>query len=59
MREGLFILCATQVGQTLQEHSKMAGNLTDLLEPSAEDVPALKRWLTQRDKCLTAISKMK
>ncbi|KAK8778414.1 hypothetical protein V5799_020243 [Amblyomma americanum] len=40
-------LCRT--GQALQGQTKDDGNLLDLLDERSQDVPALKRWMEQRD----------
>ncbi|XP_040063052.2 zinc finger MYM-type protein 1-like [Ixodes scapularis] len=45
-------LCRT--GQALLGHTLQDGNLVDLLEERSEDVPALKTWLTRRDKWLSS-----
>lgn len=44
-------LCTT--GQALQGRTKQDGNLLELLEERSGDVPALKGWLTRRDKWLS------
>ncbi|CAN7980597.1 unnamed protein product [Ixodes pacificus] len=44
-------LCRT--GQALRGRGKGDGNLLDLLEERSEDVPALKTWLTKRDKWIS------
>ncbi|KAH9379775.1 hypothetical protein HPB48_020417 [Haemaphysalis longicornis] len=45
-------LCRT--GQALQGQTKDDGNLLDLLDERSQDVPALKKWLEQRDKWLSS-----
>lgn len=45
-------LCRT--GQALLGHTLQDGNLLDLLEERSEDDPALKTWLTRRDKWLSS-----
>lgn len=45
-------LCRT--GQALQGQTKGDGNLLDLLDERSQDVPALKKWLEQRDKWLSS-----
>ncbi|KAH7940233.1 hypothetical protein HPB52_022553 [Rhipicephalus sanguineus] len=45
-------LCRT--GQALLGHTQQFGNLVDLLQERCEDVPALKTWLSRRDKWLSS-----
>ncbi|KAH9361711.1 hypothetical protein HPB48_005136 [Haemaphysalis longicornis] len=45
-------LCRT--GQALQGQTKDDGNLLDLLDERSQDVPALRKWLEQRDKWLSS-----
>ncbi|KAH7968155.1 hypothetical protein HPB52_006376 [Rhipicephalus sanguineus] len=44
-------LCRT--GQALLGHTQQFGNLVDVLQERCEDVPALKTWLSRRDKWLS------